>query len=276
MIDFQSTARFSLFDGHVSAYLFGADTGKDWNIVSNPLAPWDVAQFCDSIGVHRIWAPRPAEFNAHICTNEALGELIQLGNVQMHRGCNADGTFVPAGEAFWLSSADCITIVVQNPATGVTIAAHAGRDCLVDKGRINHGHTRCSESVVHAILAQFPKSVWKYLRVFLTCGIGPENFDHPCDHPTYGASNTKMVFDILAKWGANGKVLHGDHFAGKICLSELIRSQFITVGGLQPHLIGYDGVDTYAAKCRAGYPLWWSHRRGDGAKRNGVLIVRNW
>lgn len=109
----------------------------------------------------------------------------------------------------------------------------------------------------------------------MTCGIAPDHFEHPCDLEKWGTKNTRMVLDVISKWGDRGQVLHGDKMKGKLCLSEIIRSQFLSLG-VQAHNVAYDGVDTYSSLDRDGNHRWWSHRRGDGKKRNGVLVVRNW
>lgn len=266
------------FGGQVSVYLFGRP--DDWSLAGEQANAVMVrlSHLCGELEISDIYAPRPATFNAEICTPQDLTEKIGMSHPHagytLYRGCDADGVVVPARSAFFIGSADCITIVAHNPRDGMTIAAHGGRDCLVDRTRINReGPQRRFESVVDAIMARFHERAAPDLLVFLTCGIGPENFSHLCDDEKYGPGNMRMVLDILAKWGST--CLVGDHFQGKVCLSEIIRAQFIRHGVL-PHHIGSDTVDTFTDRDAMGRPRWWSHRRGDGKKRNGVFIVRNW
>lgn len=274
--------QYAPFSGRIGVYLFGRSL--DWNIGGDnaDVVKRRVGEIANDLGVCEIYAPRPAAFNAQIVCKGDLKEEIPITNdespIIMYRGCDADGVQLgdvsPKGKrAFWLSSADCITIVAHHHGTGWTVAAHGGRDCLVDRGRINGGQSRKYESVVHAIADRFSKKEMKNVKVFMTCGIGPEHFEHRCDDEKYGPANTKMAFDILAKWGPT--CLFGDHTLGKISLSEVIRSQFVSLG-VSPHNIGYDGVETFDDRDRFGDHRWWSYRRGDGKNRNGVLVVQNW
>lgn len=279
------TLQYDPFGGRVSIYLMG--NPLDWSISGDHAEEvgMRLAEFARYLGIGIVLAPRPAAFNAKICETVDLTERALLAkfceSIYIYRGCNADGVVLPfllrgfSAEryAFWLSSADCITIVAHDPETGDTIPAHGGRDCLLDRSRINGGPSREYESVVHSIAARFSKAAMKRLKVFMTCGIGPEHFEHRCDDEKYGPANTKMVLDIVAKWGKS--CLQGDYLAGKIVLSELIRAQLVSLG-VHPHNIGYDTVDTFSDRDRDGSPRWWSYRRGDGKKRNGVLVVRNW
>lgn len=270
---------YHLCSGRVSVYLFGRPW--DWNIAGEEpgVVRAQLAGIADELNVANIYAPRPSMFNAQICDPGKLTEkhcLVERGNEWssfLWRGVDADGVEVPEKSAFWISSADCITIVTLDPETGKTIAAHGGRDSLLDRTRIATGKVREFESAVDAIAARYSNAALKRLRVLLTCGIFPEHFDHRCDHPEHGPNNMRMVLDVLAKWGRTA--VYGDHFIGSLCLSEIIRAQFLR-HGVQVHCISYDGVDTYGDLNRDGQPRWWSYRRGDGKKRNGVLVVRSW
>ncbi len=279
-----ASLQYDPFSGRVSVYLFGRPL--DWNISGDESQEVKrrVGEIAEDLGVSEIYAPRPSAFNALVVRKDDFHQVNFLesdaSSVMMYRGCDADGVYLPIpgvgtkGKcAFWLSSADCITIIAHHPDRGWTVAAHGGRDCLVDRGRINNGLSRQYESVVHAIAGQFSRTAMRELKIFMTCGIGPEDFNHPCDDEKYGPANTRMVLDILEKWGPT--CLHGNHFQGKISLSEVIRSQFISLG-VSPHNIGYDAVETFKDRDRDGNHRWWSYRRGDGKKRNGVLVVQNW
>jgi copper oxidase (laccase) domain-containing protein len=276
-----ASLRYDPFSQRISVYLFGRPL--DWSINPKgkdyPHVLQRIGQLAEELEIQQILAPRPALFNAEVCSTPDLSDFIRLGNGEqapvLLRGKNADGAVIEAQQGFWVSSADCITIIVHDPKNGQTIAAHAGRDCLVDRARLNDEESREFESVVHAIAARYSKKALKRLRVFITCGIGPEQFIHNCSDPKWGPKNTRMILDIQEKWGQNGRVLQGSYLMGKICLSEMLRSQLISIG-VPAHHIAFDGVDTYSDTDKNGEPKWWSHRRGDGMKRNGVLVVRNW
>ncbi len=266
------------FSGRVSVFLFGRPL--DWNISGDEEGEVKrrIGKVVGELGIAtnpELYAPRPSTFNAHICAPGDLTDRTTLegSDVTLCRGCDADGVVLRPQSAFWLSSADCITIIAHDPGSGQTVAAHGGRDCLIDRERIKGGKRRQFESVVHAIANTFSNRKMAGVKVFMTCGIGPENFSHPVDHEKYGLDNAKMAFDIQAKWGLS--CIFGNPFQGKISLPEVIRSQFIDLG-VSPHNIGYDGVETFEDRGQDGNYRWWSYRRGDGKKRNGVLVVRHW
>jgi len=154
--------RYEPFDGRVSVYLFG--TPLDWNIAGEDqkLVHQRLGELAGDLGLVKLLAPKASSFNAQVCAPEELTEEIRLpGEVRasLWRGVLADGCEIPRGEAFWMSSADCISVIAHDPKDGKTIAAHGGRDCLMDRGRINGDKSpREFESVVHSIAAQFSKS----------------------------------------------------------------------------------------------------------------------
>lgn len=276
----QATATFCLFGGRIEAHEFGRP--HNWQLTgdeSQDTIP-RIALIAQEIGLKNIYAPRPSDFNGLVCTPDELGTPIQLGEGEdtpiLWRGCDADGVVIPAGAAFWLSSADCFTIIAHDPETGTTAAAHAGRDSVINRRRISDSserQNRSFESVVDAIVARFSKEAVPRLKVFMTCGVGPESFGHPLAHPQAGEENRRLVEDILANWGPT--CLSGNPSEGKICLSELIRLQFLALG-TPAHHIGYDAADTCTDTDEYGEHLWWSYQRGDDLKRNGILVIRKW
>ena len=108
-----------------------------------------VAHFGTDTGATSILAPSPATFNALVCEKKDLQEHPN-GNM-IHTGCEADGAVLgQPGTAFWIASADCMTTVMGHPDSCITIAAHSGRDSLVDRKRINREPSREFETVIHA------------------------------------------------------------------------------------------------------------------------------
>jgi len=270
-------SRFSLFNGRVSAYLFGRP--NDWSIVddNSEEALWRLSFLCDELSIRKLLVPNPRTFNAELCGIDDLTPKIMsvLNSREMYHGCDADGIDLEVGDAFWLSSADCAAIVALDPVTGRTIAAHGGRDSLIDRATFNGKEHRANRSVVHAIVRSFGREAVARLKVSINLTIGPDSFTHPFAHEEYGQQNMDMILSLMADWGDGFGVTPGNMQEGRICLSELIRSQFVHLG-VAPHNIAFDGIDTFADRDPDGQHVWWSYRRGDGPKRNGVLVVREW
>ena len=291
------TAGYMPFSGRVSIRLYGRISppilgGEDmlrqpWNVhdwaIKDRIAEEtraNIAGTLRQIGVKTVSAPRPQKFNAVICEpGDLTGDAVSISSdVTFMRGLDADGVVVPVETPFWLSSADCLTLVVIDPKTGMTIASHAGRDCLFDRERIyGRPPSREHESVVDAIITRFKAAHVnaKYLQAFMTCGVGPEHFEHDWGHRdvVMATRNQAMCAHVLMRWGT--QCLDGDLLKGKLVLTEIVRAQLVK-HGVRVFNIGFDVVDTYDDVNVNGDHLWWSNRRGDGDKRNGVLVTRNW
>jgi copper oxidase (laccase) domain-containing protein len=270
------TAVYHPFSGRVEIRLYGKP--NNWSLLNPPPETLRrIGNLASAEGVYRLLAPKPSAFNARVCLSDDLTETV-MGNesVSIHRGVDADGAVIPPGQAFYLASADCLTVVTLDPKSGMTVAAHAGRDCLFDRKRINgEGKSREHESVVDAIVARYEQAniQAKYLKVFMTCGISPKEFVHDFQDPKFGTANMKMCADVAHKWGL--RCLDGDMTKGKLVLTEIVRAQFMK-HGVDPYHIGFDIVDTYGDTDRYGNHLWWSHRREPGPGRNAVLVTRKY
>lgn len=267
---------FDAWSGAVSIYLFGKP--NDWSLAEknkrNALV--NLGWVTQGMNLQNIYAPSSSQFNAVICTHDDLQEHIPLviNNVMVRRGCNADGTTLEkAQDAFWVSSADCPTVITYDQKKGLVIAAHAGRDSLIDRGRIAGKPPRTHETVVHTIVDYHGYDTMQRLQVFIACGIKSANFEHRWNDEKYGMTNEAMTKDVVERWGR--VCVTGALSLGRLALSEIIRSQFLNFGVLSEN-IAYDGIDTSSDVNQKGEQCWWSNRRGDGAKRNGVLVVRNW
>lgn len=272
---------FEPFGGAVTVRLFGKPW--DWNIggENKEDARMRIDTVTKDMNLLNIYAPKPSDFNAVICDPSVLREKIAMDQsaARIWRGCNADGTFLQKkGDAFYIGSADCPTIITRNPESGLVVAAHAGRDSLIDKAQVMEKKPyRTDQSVVDAIVACYHPSTLKNLRVFITCGISSTHFTHPHDDVKWGEHNKKMCAYIRMRWSKDclpGEK-EGEGKLGRIALSEIICSQF-GIYDVSRENIGSDGIDTYSDIGEKGDYCFWSNRRGDGAKRNGVLIVRNW
>lgn len=275
---------------------------------NNGRTDWSIAELKDKAGVAKcsayslinalfggsdrtsIYAPRPSTFNAHICAPHELTEVYQgqidLSNeentlpprkgVKIYRGVNADGCEIPQGKYMMLASADCPTIIARSRVSGKVVAAHAGRDCLVDRTHLETGTpSRPHESVVDGIMYKFLE--WNVraqdLDVFITCGIGGGYFYHRPTDQKYGATNRKLIahFRRLGDYC----VLAPDTLGG-ICLPAIIRAQFAKYGVLEDK-IANDDIDTFGdIYVDTGEAIWHSSARGktpaEKAMRNLVVI----
>lgn len=269
---------FDAFSGAVSIYLLGKP--NDWNIwgENKNNALMNIDWITEGMNLHHIYAPSPSpsQFNAVICTHDNLQEHIPLlsGNAVVRRGCDADGTTLEkARDACWMNTADCPTVITYDQKKGLVIAAHAGRDSLIDRGRIAGKPPRAHESVVHTMVDWHGYEAMPRLQVFIACGIKSAHFEHRWDDEKYGTTNEAMTKDVIERWGR--VCVTGKLTLGRLALSEIIRSQFLNFG-VPSENIAHDGIDTWSDVNQQGGYRWWSNRRGDGAKRNGVLVVRNW
>ncbi len=236
-----------------------------------------IALFAHQRRVTKIFAPVPSQFNAKICARgefneEILIPLVNRDHVTIFRSPPADGCEILAYEGFFIASGDCPTIVVHDPDSRRTFCAHAGRDCLFDRSNaLGRGKSREHDSVVHALLAEFPKEVARNLKVFIACGISGRNFSHPLQGHDRSEECQKMLMYIEHHYGCG--FARGDLSLGCISLKDLIRMQLVQ-RGVESDNIGCDNIDTFADTDRGGNHVWWSNRRGDKKERNGVLILR--
>lgn len=259
----------------VSVYLFGNpnDFGPygDQEIITDTLK-----FYSQKHGVKKIFAPSCKKFNAEIVWEKSFRHKIRIrGGLTIRKGVFADGVVLEnKQEAFFIPSADCPTVIAAGKY--VVIAAHAGRDCLLDKQKIHTGkRSRRNEGVVDAIMEKYLMAgeFIKDLHVFITCGIKSENFPHPINHPRYGKKNKILIKHLLEKYG-NG-CLKGKPEEGLISLDDLIKKQFV-LHDVPPENITADGIDTYDDNI-LGNPVWHSCARGktqeEKKKRNGVLVM---
>ncbi|MDP3955732.1 MAG: laccase domain-containing protein [bacterium] len=188
-----------------------------------------------------------------------------------------DGVTVASrGEGVWISVGDCPVIVVADPEKKRFVAAHAGRDSVIDRQRILTGktdrkHEGITQAAIDALIGTETKRIKKlYAGVF--CSVGARHFCHSLDHEVYGRQNAMILMDILHKHGAREpEVLIGSSHSGFINLPILIRSQLLSAGVPAAQIL-LDGTDTFDDRRSIDRKhLWWSNVRGDKG-RNGVLV----
>ena len=83
------------------------------------------------------------------------------------------------------------------------LVTHAGRDSLIDRGRMRGEPPRSFEGVLYAALATF--QTWDIgphrVEAHAFFSLSPSAFLHPYDHPQYGASNRALFAYINGRWG---------------------------------------------------------------------------
>jgi copper oxidase (laccase) domain-containing protein len=277
------TAVFMPFGPRVTIYAFGrAPAGQmiNWSIAKNPDVGKYIAEFAlKNAGVTEILSPRP-DFSGRICTREELTVQLEniVGRCEVSRilrhpeNVSADGVEIKPGQAFYIASGDCPTLVVFDPIGKRLIAAHAGRDCLWDREHVLNDKTaREHASIVDAAMLEFDDVPPEELKAFIACGIAAKNFSHSLTDPNLKSKNLEMIAALEKNCPIE---FMGKDSAGCINLREIIRSQLIS-HGLRPDAIGCDAIDTYGDTDSTGEHYWWSNRRGDKTVRNGVLVIYN-
>ena len=153
--------------------------------------------------VQKIFAPNVTQMNARIIDSTQLKINIPLGkNIILHRNHRilADGIFLEPGEAFAMSSSGCPIILAV--AGKKMIAAHAGRDSLVDRDAVMGRTTQRHVSVVDTIIDEFLKRRFSRgeISMCMLFAIPPRMFEHRLDHPQYGEYNQKFWEFANKRW----------------------------------------------------------------------------
>ncbi|MDO8408351.1 MAG: hypothetical protein Q7S95_03915 [bacterium] len=145
-----------------------------------------------------------------------------------------EGYEMAPGEVMLSATGGCMSIV----AAGRTmdgrmrmIFSHAGRDSLIDRGRIKGEPPRRYEGVLYAIAQMFEK--WgiepNHIEVHGLFPISPSVFVHPFSHPEWSSFNRTLLKDIQARWSATAAYEMSDARMGgrgvAIDLSALLRAQ---------------------------------------------------
>ncbi len=287
----------SLWRG-VEVVVFGAD--RNWSIAggsreeidaNNPGVVDDILEVMRDLKIKRVFAPKPA-FNAKVALTWDLSIEVFPG---FFRGEDADGVIiVRPGDAYMLSSADCLTGILYNAWTLQLAPLHCGRDALVDKEALLGNKPRLHPSVIdHACerlkLERWGYSGYSHLFAFLAAGIGPQSFTHPTTATMQGPDgllmlnvrreeNLRLIAHLQAlqqrvgcRAGQHPIVANADQ--GAIDLVGLVQAQLMEKGILIEN-IQWDGRDTATDLDSDGNFLFHSHRRHD-AKRNLVVVLLN-
>lgn len=229
-------------------------------------------QIARDLELRHIYHPQTHTFNAQICRTIDFTKEDRVDGVKIHSGALVDGVSrIGRGEAIWLQTADCPTIIAHNDLTGEVIVAHAGRASLIDQARLLTGKpSRQSESVVERIyrcLIDSERQTNLNIDVYSCCGIGPMQFRHPIDHPVHGQFNEKMNRFIALRYGQDC-FLGGQVDYGALNLHRLIFNQF-RLCGIPGDNIHHDSINTAVDN-----KYFFSRRSGDRIGHNSILVIR--
>lgn len=203
------------FPAPVTTAIFGGgEDGFDWTMRGAEEA-WKngsrnelsrrINYVAETLRVDTIYSPSPVLFNGSICERAELTRRFELvsgkGNT-LHRGVEADGCKLEAGEAIGWSVGGCAVIVATY--RGHMVAAHAGRDCLFDRSAFDQNAardpTRTHEGVVHAALDALNAQDMSEVRVHVLYPLSAQTLTHPLHDPKYGKVNVAMYEYLRDRW----------------------------------------------------------------------------
>ncbi|MFM2357565.1 MAG: Multi-copper polyphenol oxidoreductase laccase [Candidatus Parcubacteria bacterium] len=244
--------------------------------------------------------PMVSLFNA--CVAEGLSQFRKSRTVletKVFEECFVDGVRISKGEAFFVASADCPTLVFSSPNKKYVVACHAGLKSLVDYNRIYHeGRIRTHQSVVDRAL-EFFRGDELNVSIGVVCGIGAHAVEYSTTDKKYGTRNSMLVEYVFGQWGGdcfapyidktrgdvsdNPKLVRPSSLSqclgGHIDLFALVRAQAEKRNVPRGQVLT-DGICTYTTGSGSHGGKFHSHRRQmqDGVKpeegkRNGVLVM---
>jgi hypothetical protein len=158
------------------------------------------------------------------------------------------------------------------------MAAHAGRDSLVDRELIlNKKPGRKHFSIIDAVVEESGPRNREELRAFI-CGATSAHVHSLEKSSQYAEYNWKLV-RYLESTFPSAQSVQGDELY--LSITNLIKEQLIG-HGVRPENIGTDSCDPLTDLSKNHHHLWWSHGRWlrEGQKgpdgRNAILVIRKW
>ncbi|HEC93815.1 MAG TPA: hypothetical protein ENI56_00340 [Candidatus Kaiserbacteria bacterium] len=192
-----------------------------------------IAGVLETFSIKKAYAPGVASASAEIISTRERG-WVPIGFpgrpvILRNPTYPADGVILSPGEGCIMSTAGCPVIV----STGgdMMIVAHAGRDSLIERVKIENGYSsRTHLSVIGAIV----KTFWRlgvvtnkiHMHVFLT--IPSHLFTHSFDHPIYGRYNRRLYELVRDRWMS--AIAGKDNLGFCLSLNNLIVAQARDVG----------------------------------------------
>ncbi|MEZ0208859.1 MAG: laccase domain-containing protein [Candidatus Paceibacterota bacterium] len=286
------TLSVPLFDGEVSMHAFGCEHACNFSFKGIDTSPLPrsthkeiFAALASIPSRASYYAPSPVQMNAEVLTRAGAynttrkswarrRKAMPYGTYTLHRCGFADGlSGLHEHTGYVMSAADCALVVAKNG--DLVIAAHAGRNSIINMQAMKGGSPRRHESVVHSIREKveevglrFPEThVW----VGFSISAGP-HFAHAFSDPR-NPQNKTMVEYVTKSYGASCFKEDGQGGTqGWLDTKELIRRQFVTLGVPEEH-VELDSICTYSDMVKGDY-TWYSNVRS-GEKRNLVAVVVN-
>jgi hypothetical protein len=232
--------------------------------------------------VRRIYAPTVDRMSGVLLDPERFTDLFPLAfhqdvhrpgyqkNSNVKEAC--DGTRIGLLEAFLMSAGGCPLIVLSGKTyrgEDLCLAAHAGRDSLLDKKLLRTAiASRSHVSIVDAMVAYARKHLAEpkdlTLRSFFS--IPWEVFPHDLQDPRYAQINQQRFIFLRQHQRDDGIFIHKDGVT-YFCLSKLIQRQ------AEKHGIGriQTGIETLPQNDVFAYT---THPTRGGLARNLVSLTR--
>jgi copper oxidase (laccase) domain-containing protein len=287
-VSIKPTLSVPIFGGTVIVHAFGREHGHNFSFkgIDDSDKPHTThsqifeALASVSAGVEAFAAPSPTRMNAEIVWPGDIPLAIPSGpytppgeRFRIYRGLYADGVRnLDSTQGYAMSAADCALIVAKSGE--LIVAAHAGRDSIIDMNYYKIGKKREHESVVETICTSvFDEGQIAELEVWVGFSISPgPHFQHVKGNSRY-PHNAAMVNDITARYGKecfrddgqNGEL-------GWLDTKELIRRQFMHFGTPEENIL-LDSMCTHNDQ-KDGEHLWYSNVRS-GEYRNLIAVVVN-
>lgn len=214
--------------------------------------------------IKEAFAPNVAAFSGHIANPEDMTTKIVLDHaiLRRNRELPADGVFLNSEQGFIMSAAGCPIILAS--AGDYFIAAHAGRDSLIERNAVTgKGPRREHQSVVDAIIDKFwqrgvPK---RDIAMVMMFSIPAEAFEHRFDHPTYGEYNRRLDDFVRTQWPG--------------CMTDGDGSMFLSLERVFAEQAVQQGVSKVSAYYSlAEFPRLAHTRDGSNRDRRNLIVVR--
>jgi hypothetical protein len=214
--------------------------GNEWSLAplqqpqdveANPVLSHKIRSAMRNLGADRIYAPSPVKFNGEIVLNEHLNKILDLGHKVLlfrNKDVPADGTFLRSSRDAGIFSAGGCGVIVATLGEHM-IFAHAGRECVIDRGRVITGTaSRYMESVTDYVVRALLEVAGDFVEIrnlyaWMLYSIRPEDFLHPYDDEKHGEYNLRVGQYIVKNFGA------GVRFTDKgaeLDIPAIVKSQF--------------------------------------------------
>jgi hypothetical protein len=288
------TMSVPIFDGKVTVHAFGREHGCNFSfkgIDSSPLPRSTHKQIFAALASIPsrcgYYAPSPVKMNAELVSLKdpywyqsdsrywvRERKAFPYGTYSLHRGKNADGlSGLSERSGYVMSAADCALIVAKNG--DFIVAAHAGRNSIIDMEAMKGKPPRKNESVVHAIRDTIQQRglVLRDTKFWVGFSLSPgPHFAHAFDDAR-NTHNRNMVEYVARHYGLSCFKNDGQGGTlGWLDTKELIRRQLISLGASEER-IELDSVCTFSDMKDDEY-VWYSNVRS-GENRNLIAVVVN-